>query len=311
MTAAGPLVGAAASPTFERVILLLSLAAFFVGVAVLIGTVLGMVTRASRPEEQMRRRLSVYTLTGLRPRAVLRTEQNRVLGNSPIARSAVELAGRVVERRGFAASVDARLEAAGLPVRTAEWFLIHLGCTVGAALLLLLLSGGTILGGVLGLVLGLVVPWMFVLVREGRRENAFLAQLPDTLQLLAGSMQAGYSLPQALDTVVREGSPPMSTEFNRALVESRLGVPVEDALERIGERLKSNDFSWVVMAIRIQRDVGGNLSELLGKVAETIREREYLAPMFASPLGLVLVGLMGVLLGVGIAWMKKVAKVDV
>ena len=94
--------------------------------------------------------------------------------------------------------------------------------------------------------------------------------------MLAGSLQAGYSLPQALDTVVREGQPPMSVEFNRALVESRLGMPVEDALEGIGRRLSSQDFSWVVMAVRIQRDVGGNLAELLMTVADTLRERERL-----------------------------------
>jgi tight adherence protein B len=189
---------------------------------------------------------------------------------------------------------------------------------------------------------------MFVVIREGRREAAFLAQLPDTLQLIAGSLQAGYSLPQAIDTVVREGQAPMSVEFNRAMVESRLGMPVDDALERIGERMKSSDFSWVVMAIRIQRDVGGNLAELLLTVAETLRERErlrrqikalsaegrlsgwilgalpvvfgfyllvaspaYLAPLWSTPLGIAMVVLAVVLLAVGGFWMSRVVKVEV
>ena len=79
-----------------------------------------------------------------------------------------------------------------------------------------------------------------------------------------------------MDTIVREGAEPMSTEFRRALVETRLGVSIEDALESIGERMTSDDFQWTVMAIRIQREVGGNLAELLLQVAATLRERDYL-----------------------------------
>ncbi len=343
-----PLGAAASSALLDRTVLLAALGALFLGLAVLIGTVLGLLTRSGRPEERVRRRLSVYTLGGLRPRQVTRARQQSVLGESSIARSAVELTERVVERRGLAEVVDGRLEAAGLPVRAAEWTLIHLGCAAGLGVGLLLLSGGSLVGGVVGLVLGLVGPWVFLLLREGRREAAFLAQLPDTLQLLAGSLQAGYSLPQALDTVVREGAAPMSVEFNRALVESRLGRPVEDALEAIGGRLKSEDFSWVVMAIRIQRDVGGNLAELLLTVADTLRERErlrrqvktlsaegrlsgwilgalpvvfgvylvvtspgYLSPLWSSPLGIGMVVLAVLLLAVGGFWMSRVVKVEV
>jgi tight adherence protein B len=165
---------------------------------------------------------------------------------------------------------------------------------------------------------------------------------------MAGSLSAGLSLAQSVDTVVREGSDPMAAEFRRALVETRLGVEIEDALSGVAERMDSTDFEWVVMAIRIQREVGGNLSELLNKVADTIREREYLerqvltlsaegrlsvwilgglppaflaylvafnptyvAPMWSSPLGWAMLIVMGVLLTGGIFWMKKVVKVEV
>src|SRR5690606_36087803 len=87
---------------------------------------------------------------------------------------------------------------------------------------------------------------------------------------------AGLSLAQSMDTVVREGGEPVSGEFKRVLVETRLGVPLEDALEGVAERFESKDFEWVVMAIRIQREVGGNLAELLDTVAATMREREYI-----------------------------------
>ena len=93
---------------------------------------------------------------------------------------------------------------------------------------------------------------------------------------MAGGLQAGLSLPQAVDSVVREGSEPMAGELRRALVEQRLGVDITDALEGVGQRMDSADFNWIVMAIRIQREVGGNLAEILHTVADTLREREYL-----------------------------------
>ncbi len=116
---------------------------------------------------------------------------------------------------------------------------------------------------------------MYLGFRRSRRRKAFNAGLPDTLQLMSGSLAAGLSLAQSIDTIVREGSEPIATEFRRVLVETRLGVSLEDALEGVAERFDSKDFEWVVMAIKIQRQVGGNLAELLDTVAATMREREY------------------------------------
>ena len=121
-----------------------------------------------------------------------------------------------------------------------------------------------------------MLPWVYLKWRHRRRLNAFNGQLAQTLGLMAGGLQAGLSLPQAVDTVVREGHEPMAGELRRALVEQRLGIDISDALEGVGQRMESEDFGWVVMAIRIQREVGGNLAEILHTVAETLREREYL-----------------------------------
>jgi tight adherence protein B len=349
-TSAAPALAGAVTDgqAIAKPVLVFALLAFFLGTTVLIATVLGAITRSGRPEERIRRRLSFYTLSGRQARLDRQVEQHTMLGNSLLARSAVELAEKVTQRRGLGDAVDDRLEAAALPIRTPEWLLVHLASAVGLGLLFLALSGGSLLATIFGLVLGLTGPWIFLVVRQDRRESAFLSQLPDTLQMLAGSLQAGYSLPQALDTVVREGQPPMSVEFNRALVESRLGMPVEDALEGIGRRLASQDFSWVVMAVRIQRDVGGNLAELLKTVADTLRERErlrrqvkvlsaegrlsgwilgglpvvffvylalanptYLRPLWSSLLGGLMLGLALVLLAVGAFWLTRVIKVEV
>ena len=99
---------------------------------------------------------------------------------------------------------------------------------------------------------------------------------------MSGSLAAGLSLAQSIDTIVREGTEPIASEFRRVLVETRLGVTLEDALEGVAERFESKDFEWVVMAIRIQRQVGGNLAELLDTVAATMREREYVRRQVAA-----------------------------
>ena len=329
-------------------VVMVAIIGLFGALIIMIATATGALAKNSDEESEVVRRLAVYTFSGREARRAAVAEQTTALGNSAVARGAVELADRLARGRNLERSLDGRLDAAGLPLRTAEWTVIHIASAVGTALLFLLIGAGMIIAGVLGLVLGLIAPWLFLSVRQSRRESQFLSQLPDTLQLLAGSLQAGYSLPQAMDTVVREAKPPIGTEFNRALIEARLGVPPEDALEGIATRTRSRDFSWIVMAIRIQRDIGGNLAELLGTVAETLRERErlrrqvsalsaegrlsgiilaalplvftvylllvqpdYLRPMYTTAQGLLMLGLGGVLLLVGGLWMSRVVKVRV
>jgi tight adherence protein B len=321
------------------------LGAIFLALIALLYVALSSLGRDDK-QGRVRRRLSFYTLTG-RPQTA-KQQTSTALGASHVARSAVELASKVVQKRDFESSLGLRLEAAGVPLRAAEWMLIHVGVAVGAALMALLISGGKILPTILGLALGLGLPFGYLIHKESRRTSAFLGQLPDTLQLVAGSLSAGYSMPQAMDAVVREGTQPITGEFNRALVEARLGVPIEDALDGIAERMQSKDFAWVVMAIRIQREVGGNLAELLTTVAGTLRERErlrrqvkvlsaegrlsawilgllplvfalylmlaqpgYLEPLITEPLGLAMVGLGLLLLAVGAIWLRKTVKVEV
>lgn len=345
--AAGTVLGRpAGDPWLSGIALLL----VFSGLALAAAMLIGLLTGRHRSGVQLRRRLEIYTLSGppgTRPGGSTSTP-TAALGDSALTRTVVGFADRVTRSRGLETVLDARLEAAGLPLRTPEWLLVQVAAAVGLSALFLVGSGGSLLATAAGLLLGLAGPWILLAVLRDRRETAFLNQLPDTLQLIAGSLQAGYSLPQALDTVVREGAPPMSHEFNRALVETRLGRTVEDALEGIGTRLASQDFSWVVMAIRIQREVGGNLAELLRTVGDTIRERQrlrrqvrvlsaegrlsawilgslpvvftvylvivkpdYAQPLFGSAAGLALLGLAVVLLAVGAFWISRVVRVEV
>jgi tight adherence protein B len=186
---------------------------------------------------------------------------------------AVALAERLLRRRDLDQSLGARLVAAGVPLRPAEWVLLQLGLALGLALLLLLATGNPAAAAV-GLLLGVVLPWGFVLSRARSRHDAFASALPDMLQAMAASLSAGLTLQQAAESVARDGRPPVSEEVRRALVEVRLGMPLEDALDRVAVRMGSPDFAWVVMATRIQREVGGNLPVLLDVVAGTLRDRD-------------------------------------
>ena len=96
------------------------------------------------------------------------------------------------------------------------------------------------------------------------------------LTLLASSLATGFSLPQAIDAIVRDAAEPAAKEFSRALAETRIGADLEDSLDRLAHRLDSDNLRWTTMAIRIQRQVGGNLAETLRTTAATLRERESL-----------------------------------
>ncbi len=262
------------------------------------------------------------------------------------ARQAAEKA--LSGNKNLEAKLATALDAAGLDLRPAEWLLLRAGLAVGGGLVGLLLGAGNIVLGALVFLVAVIGPPLYLKVKRTKRLKAFGTGLADTLQLMSGSLSAGLSLAQSIDTIVREGTEPIAGEFRRVVIESRLGVPLEDALEGVAERMESRDFEWVVMAIRIQREVGGNLAELLLTVAGTLRERDYLRrhvralsaegrlscyilgglppgflaylalskpdyvkPMYTTPLGWILVVVMVVLLSVGVLWMSKVAKVDV
>ena len=249
----------------------LAVASVFVGLLGLLLVAFGPLGR--RRKNEVTKRLSVYTLTS---RGATEVERKEAAKSTAVATQALGVADSMLKQGGIEQSLENRLSAADVPMTPAEWLLLHVGSAVGGGLLLFLLSSLNPWWGFLGIGLGVTIPFLVLSVRKTNREKAFTDQLPDTLTLMAGSLTAGYSLPQAVDTVVREGQQPIAEEMNKALVEARLGVPIEEALENIAIRTQNKDFAWVVMAIRIQRQVGGNLSEILRIVADTLRERAYL-----------------------------------
>jgi tight adherence protein B len=193
-----------------------------------------------------------------------------------IAEPAVAFTDRLLRRRNWDRAVAARLNNAGLPLRPPEWVLLHAVTAVAVGLVLGVLTGLNPFAAVIGLLIGAAGPWVYLQNRARSRHQAFASALPETLQMVAGSLSAGLTLQQAIDAVANEGRAPVADEIRRALIDVRLGMPLEDALSRVADRMSSPDFGWVVMAMRIQREVGGNLPELLTVVAATLRERDRL-----------------------------------
>ena len=195
-------------------------------------------------------------------------------GPSSLSGAATTMTGIIdkqLRRRGDVSARVAALERAGIRMRLQDLVLLVIaGSLVAAAF------GVVLAGPLLGLVLGLVVPILAkvgVNVRTSRRQKAFADQLDDSLQLMASSLRAGHSLLQALNSVAAEADEPTSVEFSRVINETRVGRELGLALDETARRMDSEDFVWVTQAMTINREVGGNLAEVLDGVGHTIRER--------------------------------------
>jgi tight adherence protein B len=288
----------------------------------------------------------VHLVVGPRPQ-VLPLHRRRP--NAPAAPGALSTAtaatssmiDQALRRRNRAETYAARLEQAGLRLRPQDFVLL-----VAAAALVAGAAGLVVGGPVLGLVLGALTPLgarVLLNLRTTRRRKAFADQLEDSLQLLASSLRAGHSLLQALNSVSHEAEEPTSVEFARIINEIRVGRQVGQALDEAALRMESEDFVWVIQAIAINREVGGNLAEVLDGVGHTIRERGairrqvqalsaegklsalvlmllpvgivgflsltnpgYLLKLTHNVIGYGLIGLAGVLMLVGALWLRKV-----
>lgn len=193
---------------------------------------------------------------------------------------------------------------------------------------------------------GMWTPWSGLVA--ARRRRAFESELPSALDLVAGSLEAGAPLAHALELVASEGDGPLAEEFERALAHHRLGRPLIEALEESAARVGSRDFSWCTSAIRAQQEFGASLASVFRTLAEFMRWREeirgevraltaegrlsawvlgalpfvvaayfslanpgYLAVLFTSPVGLMLLMAAGVFMTIGIVWMSRIVKVEV
>jgi tight adherence protein B len=267
-------------------------------------------------------------------------------GETSLVQDMVSLTGRMAERIGVLNRVEDKLEQADLPLRPPEALFLYLAIVMVVLLGAVLIVGP--LGALIATALAIIGPVLYLEMRRKKRLRKFETQLPDVLNLLSGSMRAGFSFAQGLEAVAEEASEPAKRELQRVYAESRLGRPIEDALEDSADRMQSIDLVWAVMAIRIQREVGGNLAELLDTVAETMTERErlrheiialtaegrlsawvlgvfppafavilyliqpdYMSTLFNSSIGVMAVVASAVMAGFGFLWLRKIMAIEV
>ena len=269
------------------------------------------------------------------------------LATTAILQRAVALTGQFAERRGVLQRVEGMLERANLLLRAAEAIFFSLVAVLIVAVLAAAASGSIVIG-VIVLIIAALVPPAVVFFLSDRRRAQFQEQLPDLLALLASTLRSGYSLMQGVEAAAQEVIEPTKRELQRVVTEARLGMPLEDALHNVSVRMASRDFEWAVMAIGIQRAVGGNLAELLDTVSDTMRARDrlrrdiksltaegrvsafvlgilpiaiglviytlnsdYIQALFDRTLGLIMLGAAGVLMVVGFGWMYKIIDIEV
>jgi tight adherence protein B len=268
-------------------------------------------------------------------------------GSQWVPESFANAGHRFAVATGFNAGLDERLEQAGMPVLSGEFVALTVVCGfLGGLFSALILSNIVFILLIAGI--AAMIPWFWMSRSLRKRQNLLVDQLADTLSILASSLRAGYSFLQALDTVSKEIGEPSASEFQRVVAEIRLGRPIDDALTAMAERVGSDDLKWAVIAINVQRQVGGNLAEVLDIVANTVRERayirrqvqvlsaegrlsviilsvlpfgilayisivnpDYIRPLFTTTPGLILLTVGGLMLTAGIYIMTRIVKIDV
>lgn len=237
-------------------------AALWIGLGILfVGLTLG-IALALRPRIERSQLSLATTLKGVR-------NGTTVLTN--LGQSATRVAERSLARNDRDSRLNLALERAGIAMRPSEFIVVAATATFA------IFAGTLMLTNVfLAIVAAAIVP---VVGRVGlttlgqRRSEKFADQLEQTLPLMAGSLRAGFGLMQALDAVARESEAPTSEEFHRLIVESRLGRDLNDSMVAMAERVNCEDLNWVIQAIEIHRQVGGDLAQVLDNVHATIRDR--------------------------------------
>jgi len=180
---------------------------------------------------------------------------------------------KALEKRGVGSRIQTELARADLKLTVSEYFALHGLSAVGIAMLGYLLFGGQIALAIIAGAIGIFVPRFYVAYKKGKRLSEFEVQLPDTLGLWVNSLRSGYSTMQSLEAISREAPEPSATEFKRIVREVQIGIPQEQALAHLMDRMPSEDLDLIVTAVNIQREVGGNLAEILEVIGHTIRER--------------------------------------
>jgi tight adherence protein B len=180
---------------------------------------------------------------------------------------------RILSGREFFEPLRERIARADVKLRVSEYVILVLLSAAGVGALAYFYFDRNVILMIIGAIIGLRLPRMYIGFAANRRMNTFNNQLGDTLNLWVNALRSGYSVLQGMETIATELPPPVSREFERVVQEVRLGLSVEQALANMYRRVPSDDLDLVITAVNIQREVGGNLAEVLDTISHTIRER--------------------------------------
>lgn len=255
-----------------------------------------------------------------------------------------------VATTNFGDNVSRQLARADIKLKSGEYIILMMFSSLFMALFSFFFFDGSWFFAIVGLIFGLFIPRIFVGMQQSKRLQKFNDQLPDMLNLMVNGLRTGFSALQAMEAVSRELPSPISDEFRRVVQEMQLGVSMETALENLQRRIASEDLDLAITAINIQREVGGNLAEILDTISHTVRERiriqgemraitaqvkysgrflalmpvalglalwglnrEYMMEFFQEPVlcGYVMLGISGIMLVIGYFVLDKVGTVEI
>lgn len=248
----------------------------------------------------------------------------------------------------FLKATDERLAAAGVEIPAQTWTLGSVAASVVVGLLAAIFFGSWILGVLMGGIVAFYLLNAYLAGRIKSRSVKFAGELPQVLALIASGLRAGLTFPSAMNATATQDQGEVGRQFRRALAEVQFGSSMEDALRRVATRMSSEDLAWLVLALEIQREVGGSLSGILDGVATTIKGRaevqrevrvisaegrmsgyvlialpvvafvalfvirpEYVKFFWTDPVGIVLLGVFAAMMAIGWIWMNKVVSVRV
>lgn len=254
---------------------------------------------------------------------------------------------RALASRGVGSNLATQLARANLKFTVGEFLALTVILVIGLGAAAFILRRDFVITVVACLV-GFFGPWVYVSLLRGRRLKAFNDQLGDTINLMVNGIRAGYSVMQAMEAVSEEMGPPISEEFGRVVREVQLGLTLEQALDNMLRRITSDDLDMMVTAIKVQREVGGNLAEVLDSISYTIRERvrikgeikaltsygrgagnllsalpivlsgviylispDFMSQLFGDPCGWIMIGASVVGIVVGYLIIRKIVDIDV
>ncbi|HCB02565.1 MAG TPA: secretion system protein [Anaerolineae bacterium] len=234
------------------------------GIILIILLIIGVVISSNSERALVEERLSQYIDDGSNKDDVDREAQKYVLTN---------WVSRRVEKTNFGDGIAKQLARADLKLKVAEYLVVIVASIFIFALFAWFFGNRHPVSALIGAGIGAIAPRFYVRTQQRKRLQKFNDQLPDMLNLMVNGLRAGYSTMQAMEAISKELPSPINDEFKRVVQEMQIGIPMETALDNLLRRIPSDDLDFVVTAINVQREVGGNLSEILDSISFTIRER--------------------------------------